>query len=225
MRIAHWDTLSQAWQRARQRRDIRVDNAYDRRYDQKAYYWGVRPSLICYEVLKRMPPERPIRLLDIGCGEGRNAVFFARNGYEVTAFDLSSVGVEKTTRLAERAGVRVDVFQADINLYHLEQEYDILFSTGVLHYIPPQLRAGTLGHYRQCTASGGLNVFSVFVHKPFIPPAPDAEATAHHWISGELFTHYHDWPIELCMEEIFDCMSSGVPHQHAVNRIIARKEP
>jgi hypothetical protein len=34
----------------------------------------------------------------------------------------------------------------------------------------------------------------------------------------------HDERYEFCTEEIFDCMSSGVPHQHAVNRIIARKE-
>ena len=65
---------------------------------------------------------------------------------------------------------------------------------------------------------------SVFVHKPFIPPAPDGEATAPRWISGELFTHYANWRIEYCTEEIFDCVSSGVPHQHAMNRVVARKE-
>ena len=39
------------------------------------------------------PPEQPLKLLDIGCGEGRNAVFFARNGYNVTAFDISEKGI------------------------------------------------------------------------------------------------------------------------------------
>jgi tellurite methyltransferase len=207
-----------------QQEEIRMGNPYDQRYAQEAYYWGLRPSLICYEILKLMPPERPLRLLDIGCGEGRNAVFFARNGYQVTAYDLSPAGVDKTKRLAERAGVPIDVFQADVTRYRPDQEFDILFSTGVLHYIPPQSRTEILGHYKRCTAPGGLNVFSVFVHKPFIPPAPDGEPTAHHWISGELFTHYHDWHIDYCTEEIFDCMSSGVPHQHAVNRIIAQKD-
>ena len=67
-------------------------------------------------------------------------------------------------------------------------------------------------------------MFSVFVRKPFIAGAPDAESTAHVWLSGKLLTYYHDWRIEFCAEEIFDCMSSGVPHQHAVNRMVARKE-
>jgi len=49
-------------------------NQYDTRYDQPAYYWGTRPSAICLDVLRLMPPDRPLRLLDIGCGEGRNAV-------------------------------------------------------------------------------------------------------------------------------------------------------
>jgi len=164
-------------------------------------------------------------LLDIGCGEGRNAVFFARNGYHVTAFDLSERGVEKTKRMAELASAPIRVFQADLNTFRLEEEFDIIFSTGTLHYTPPALRAEVFDNYRQFTAAGGLNVFSVLVHKPFIPPAPDAEPAAHLFTSGELFTHYADWRIEHCAEEIFDCMSSGIPHQHAVNRLAARKEP
>ena len=64
-----------------------VKNQYDEKYNQKSYYWGKLPSAICFEILKIMPPVRSLNLLDIGCGEGRNAVFFARNGYNVTAFD------------------------------------------------------------------------------------------------------------------------------------------
>ena len=198
--------------------------SYDARYAGESYYWGTRPSRMAYEVLQRLPPDRPLKLLDIGCGEGRNAVFFARNGYQVSAFDLSAVGVEKTARLAARAGTQVRVFQADVNQYRLDDEYDVLFSTGVLHCIPPELRAEIFDGYRRCTRPGGLHAMSVFVHKPFIPPAPDAEVTTQRWISGELFTHYADWRIEHCTEEIFDCASSGVPHQHAMNRVVARKE-
>lgn len=199
-------------------------NPYDQKYDQDAYYWGLHPSHICFEVLKLMPPERPVRLLEIGCGEGRNAVFFARNGYQVMAFDLSAKGVEKTQALAEQVSVPIEVFQADLNDFRLTEAFDVLFSTGVFQYIPPQRRAELLGNYKEFTAPGGLNVFSVFVRKPFIAKPPDADTAAHPWISGELMTHYHDWRILFCTEEVFDCRSSGVPHQHAVNRMIARKE-
>ena len=200
-----------------------MDNPYDRRYDQSGFYWGTKPSPIYFRVLELLPPDRPLKLLDIGCGEGRNAIFFARNGYDVTAFDASLKGVEKTLRYAEQADVHIKVFEGDINVFRLSEAFDILFSTGVLQYVPQVSRQSLFNNYREFTSPGGLNVFSIFVWKPFIAPAPDAEKTAHKWISGEILTYYHDWMIEFCMEEIFNCTSSGVPHQHAMDRIIARK--
>lgn len=200
-----------------------MENAYNRRYSHDIYYWGTKPSPICFRVLELLPPGRRLRLLDIGCGEGRNAVFFARNGYHVTAFDSSPQGVEKTGRLAAEAGVPLEVFEGDINAYRLSEPFDVVFSVGVLQYIPEELRQDILCNYREFTTPGGLNVFSVFVTKPFVPKAPDAEATSHKWISGEILTYYHDWKTEMFVEEVFNCMSSGVPHQHAVNRIVARR--
>lgn len=149
--------------------------------------------------------------------------FFARNGYKVTAFDLSMNGVQKTKAYAQSIGVEIDVCESDILNYKFDKEYDVLFSTGVLQYIPPDKRQAIFEHYQEHTRVDGLNVFSVFVKKPFIEKAPDGEKSAHHWYSGELLSHYKDWKIEYSVEEIFDCMSSGIPHKHAVNRIIARK--
>ena len=200
-----------------------MQNPYDQKYDRQEYYWGKEPSPICYKILQSLPPVKPLKLLDIGCGEGRNAVFFARNGYEVTAFDLSLQGVEKTKHYADEVGVPIEVFQASLNDFRLKENFDIIFGVGVLHYVLPELRKEVFDNYRTFTNDNGLNVFSVFVRKPFIPRAPDAEKTAHKWLSGELFGYYHDWKIEFCEEEIFDCNSSGIAHKHAVNRIIARK--
>lgn len=200
-----------------------MNNIYDKRYDQDEYYWGLKPSSNCFRVLEILPPDRPLKVLDAGCGEGRDAVFFASRGYEVTAFDISPVGIEKAMRLADKADVSLDAFVADINEFRLTDTFDIIFSTGVLQYIPKDLRSEVLDNYCQFTNPGGINALSVFVSKLFIVRAPDEEQTSHRWISGELLTHYHDWKIEFTTEEIFDCMSSGVPHQHAISRVIARK--
>lgn len=199
------------------------NNYYNDKYNNEDYYWGLKPSSICLKVLQFKPPEVPLKLLDIGCGEGRNSIFFARNGYQVTAFDLAKSGVEKTKQLAEKVGVNIKTFQADINEFRLEEKYDVLFSTGSLHYIPIELRNEIFGNYKKFTNKNGINMFSVFVNKPFIAPAPEKETNSYKWKSGELLTLYHDWKIEFSIEEIFDCMSSGVHHKHATNIILATK--
>ncbi len=202
----------------------RTRRQYDEKYGGESFSWTVHPSDTCFEVLKGRPPDRHLSLLDIRCGEGRNAVFFARNRYDVHAFDISGKGLEKTKRLAQQAGVSIRLFQADLNQFRLNQTLDILFSTGTLHSCNPSVRADVFENFKQFTAEGGLNALSVFVRKPFIPRAPDGDANAHPWRTGDFLPLYHDWKIEWSPEEILDCMSSGVPHQHAVNRLVARKE-
>jgi len=195
---------------------------YEKRYRREGYYWGVAPSEKCLRVVALMPPERPLKLLDIGCGEGKDAVFFARCGYDVAAFDLSPAGLEKTQRLAAQAGVCVRTFQADVNDYRPDEPFDILYSSGVLHYIRAGLRGEAMAAYKACVNPGGLTALLTLVEKPFLAPPPEKEGVDP-WRSGELFTYFHDWRIEACEERIFDCNSEGVPHQHAVNTVYARK--
>ena len=196
---------------------------YEEEYKIDGYYWGTKPSKMCYRILELMPPTRPLKVLDIGCGEGKNAVFFARNGYDVTAFDISNAGIEKTKQLADKSNVYVRAFKADILDFRLDTSYDILFSSGVLHYIRPDYRNDIINNYKQFTNTNGLHVLNVFVEKPFIAPPPEKEENAHKWYSGELFAHYHDWLFEEISEVVFDCNSSGIPHRHAMSKMIAKK--
>ncbi|MNI43359.1 Tellurite methyltransferase [compost metagenome] len=195
---------------------------YEEEYKTEEYYWGTEPNKACYQVLQLMPPSRRLKLLDIGCGEGKDAVFFARNGYEVSAFDISDAGIEKTKRLADQIGVHVQVFKADILDYRLDAYYDIVFSSGVLHYIKPEFRNEIFGNYKQHTNEHGMHFLNVFVNKPFIAPPPEKEPNAYKWYSGELLSYYQDWFIQDSSEVVFDCNSSGIPHQHAMANIIAK---
>jgi tellurite methyltransferase len=195
---------------------------YEEEYQKDEYFWGVQPSAMCLKVLELMPPIRPLKLLDIGCGEGKDAVFFARCGYDVSAFDISDAGLDKLKRLAESARVNIRAFKANLWDYRLGDDYDILFSSGVLHYIKPELRDEIISDYKSHVRDGGLVSFHVFVKKPFIAPPPEKESHSYLWRSGQLFTHFHDWYIEHCTEYVFDCDSSGIPHRHAANRLFAR---
>lgn len=194
---------------------------YDSRYDAPSFYWGLRPNELCYEILKRKPC--PCRVLDIGCGEGKDAVFLARNGYQVTGFDASKSGLDKAMRLAAQGGVSVDFFQANLLDYQLKRDYDVIFSSGVLHYLPEKARRPFIDQLKAHTPPGGLHVLNVFVEKPFLAPPPDREESEKIWKSGELFTCYHDWKFLRMDEVIFECHSGGTPHKHCMDIMIAEK--
>ncbi len=204
---------------------MKKESPYDPKYADQEFYWGKEPSAMCDRVVEIIGPgaDSCPKLLDLGCGEGRNAIYFAQHGFEVVGLDLSLPGLGKTRRYAEEVGAHVETIHADIVNYELEDTYDVIFSTGTLQYLPPEVRSPRFQSYKDCTSPNGINALSVFVEKPFIPRAPDAEATAYPYKSGELMSYYWDWEILYCVEQIFDCTSSGIPHKHAMNRIIARR--
>ncbi len=200
---------------------------YEERYKAKEYYWGLNPNKLCYDIMRLRPPVQPYRVLDIGCGEGKDAVFLAKNGYLVSAFDIAESGLEKGYELASKSNVHVDFFRANIFDYRLDMDYDIIFCSGVFHYIPQVLRSGFISHLKAHTKVGGLNVVNTFVDKPFIEEVPDRgndEMNSHRWCSGELFTYYGDWLFYQNTEDIFDCNSGGIPHRHCMDTLIAEKQ-
>lgn len=204
---------------------MKKKNPYDQKYAGSEYYWGKQPSTSCDIVIEIIQPSKKnhLKLLDLGCGEGRNAIYFAQQGFAVYGLDKSVPGLKKTKRYADEVGVQVELIHADIIDYEPDRIYDVIFSTGTLHYLPLSIRKQRFLNYKDHTSPNGINAISVLVEKPFIPKAPDADDTAYLFTSGELMGYYWDWEILYSIEEIFDCKSSGVPHKHAINRVIARR--
>ena len=194
---------------------------YDHRYRENESFWGKQPSSTARIFLQMFPPYEGQTLIDIGCGEGRDSIFFARNGYQVTSFDFSAEGVKKSIAWAEELNLSIDFFQADINEYRLERGYDAVFASGTLHYIPKNLRKEIISNYKQFTNPGGAHAFMVPIDKPFILKNPQDDPLEQDWISGEILTYYHDWEIVFFGEEIQDDGQTG--YKWAFNRMIARE--
>jgi SAM-dependent methyltransferase len=77
-----------------------MDHAsWDRRYSQAELVWSVTPNQFFAEEVAALAPGRA---LDLGTGEGRNAVWLAERGWDTTAVDFSGVGIEKARSLAAR---------------------------------------------------------------------------------------------------------------------------
>jgi SAM-dependent methyltransferase len=85
--------------------DRPMDHAsWDRRYSQAELVWSATPNQFFAEEVAALAPGRA---LDLGTGEGRNAVWLAERGWDTTAVDFSGVGVEKARSLAARRGCSV----------------------------------------------------------------------------------------------------------------------
>ena len=197
---------------------------YEKCYDCDEYYWGLEPASFLKELIQvtgKNPSE--LRVLDIGCGEGKDAVYMAECGCKVSAFDITESGIRKTKMLAEKRGVEIDAFVADINELNLNQQYDLIYSTGTIQYLFDDRIEPFFDHLKEITAVGGYVYFNVFVDKPFLPLPPDWDKEEKMWKTGQWFTRLADWEI-IKMDEIFlDCNSSGIPHVHCMDTVIAKR--
>lgn len=94
------------------------------------------------------------RALDLGCGDGSNAVWLARHGWNVTAVDFSEVAIERGRALAEAAGVTVAWHVCDMLEFQLEkQAYDLV--TLFFIHVPPAERREILERASSAVAPGG----------------------------------------------------------------------
>ncbi len=87
---------------------------WDQKYATTELVWGAGPNQF---LVGEVGDLHPGRALDLGCGEGRNAIWLAERGWRVTGVDFSEVGLDKARRLAAECGVEVDWVRADLLEY------------------------------------------------------------------------------------------------------------
>ncbi|EIP96733.1 methyltransferase family protein [Opitutaceae bacterium TAV1] len=98
----------------------------------------------------------PGRVLELGCGNGRNAVFMAQQGCDVRAVDFSREALSQARTRADEAGVRVDfVCTSLFDLLLPESGYDFVYDCGCFHHIPPHRRPEYLQLVTAAVRPGG----------------------------------------------------------------------
>jgi len=121
---------------------------WNQRFGSEDTYLGERPSPFLSQEIERLLRLAPgKRALDIACGEGRNSVFLARHGFQVTALDISDVGLGKAVRRAEEAGVAVSFQQVDLDGYGFTEQFDLIINFNFLlrDLIPEEVQSLTPG--------------------------------------------------------------------------------
>jgi tellurite methyltransferase len=162
-------------------------------------------------------------VLDLGCGEGRNALYLAAQGFEVTAVDISDAGIRKLNYLARQSGLSVAAKVQDMRRYVFERSYDLIIAHGSLHLIEREHQAPLIHDIKAHTNAGGYNVLVVFTDT--IPPPEDLKAFhVGLFREGELFEFYDDWDVLLRRSYILEDEHPGnIKHRHPINHLIARR--
>jgi SAM-dependent methyltransferase len=193
---------------------------WDQRYAKPGYTYGTVPNDFLASVAHRIPPGK---VLSLGEGEGRNAVYLASLGHRVTAIDASSVGAEKTLRLAAERELSVETVVADLTSYEIASEsWNGIIS--IFCHMPAPLRRQV---HRAVTAGlipGGVFVLEAYTPRQLEygtggPPVRDLLVTL-----SELRTDLHGLDLELAREVERD-VQEGRCHQgrSAVVQILAVK--
>ncbi len=182
---------------------------------------GGMPSQEIKDISSKLLPEA--KVLDLGCGEGRNALFLAECGFDVTAVDISETGIRKLNILAKERQLDIRSEVADMRAYHFPHSFDMIVSHGCLHFVARESWQRLIPLFKAHTNPGDVNVVVVFTDR--IPPPDDLkEFCLGLFREGEVFSMYSDWEVELQQSyTLEDQHPDSPPHKHPINKLVARK--
>ncbi len=127
---------------------------WDQKFDQPDYVYGTEPSQFLRNRAEWLEPG--MRALAIADGEGRNSVFLAEQGCDVTAMDSSAVGLAKARRLAAARDVSIAFQHADLRDWAwAPAQYDLVAAI-FIQFADPVFRSEIFAGIRQTLRPGGL---------------------------------------------------------------------
>jgi 2-polyprenyl-3-methyl-5-hydroxy-6-metoxy-1,4-benzoquinol methylase len=195
---------------------------YDDGYNSCGCFWGDSPGSLIKSFLTEHPSCEGLTVLDLGCGEGKNASAFASAGAIVDAVDCSAQGVANGR--ASFPNQRISWLVADaIDYLRGARTYDILVMYGLLHCLssPAQI-AETIDLAIRRTANGGRHFVVAFNDGPH-------DLSAHPNLRPTLLSHEF-YLAQYSGHQILDAQSevirethphNNIPHFHSITRLTA----
>ena len=181
------------------------------------YVFGTAPSAFAREAADLLRPGA--RVLELGCGEGRDSVYFASRGFDVTAVELSRAGLRKGARLARARAVEVRWVCADAADLPVVGRFDLVYSCGAVHYVARGARERLFARARLMTRAGGYHAHIVFTDTLVYVEKGEV---IDYFTTGELHALYRGWDVRRCDDTTIECAQDGIPHRHGVQEFIAR---
>ena len=192
-------------------------NHFEKEYSKtRGSYWGMKPGerLIYFESLLK----RNSKVLDLGCGTGRVAVYLASKGHRATAVDISPTAISKLNEYAKDKRLKIKTLIADMEYYKINDSYDVIISLFAIHFLAKKKIYPLTKLMKEKTRKNGFNFIGVF-------RKGKGNKNKHQYENGELSKMYHDWKItsyrEFSRREKHG--EKGKWHTHEISNLISQK--
>lgn len=165
---------------------------WDARFRNETCVLGTDPSRYLVDNIQLIMSNVPgTNALDIACGEGRNSIYLAKRGFQVSGLDISEAGLEKGRQWMEREGVKINFRVANLEQFEFTEQFDLILNCNFLlrDLIPKSVAA---------LSSGGIIVFDTLLDSPFVPTTHKKEYLLQ---PGELVRIFQGFPGEILSQE------------------------
>ena len=210
-------------------------------YQSSDCYYGqeLRPEFTVHFADREL---QGLHALDLGCGEGRYALFLAQKGCRVTAIDRTPAGIRKLKTIAGRNHLPVAARVEDLaDFVFTENQFDIIVAATVLDHLSDDLRQQTIDGMRSALKPGGILYVNVFTvddpgyllkqtaagENPLPEDSSDVSDTAfcmeYYFTPNELRSCFNEYTLLYYYEGVEPDLSHGRPHHHGWACLLAQK--
>jgi SAM-dependent methyltransferase len=160
-------------------------------------------------LVKTAQNTRPGKALDLACGTGRNALWLAKHGWQVTAVDGSEAAIGILRERAEQSGLEIECRIADLEKHEFALQSESWDLIAICYYLQLDLLDAAMTALKP----GGTIIVIVHVTEP------GEEPTKHRLRPTELIRRFDRWPIQ----HSFEGAPHDAAHKRAVAEVVARR--
>ncbi|MBK7105030.1 MAG: class I SAM-dependent methyltransferase [Ignavibacteriae bacterium] len=203
---------------------------YQEEYENSNCFWGKVPAKYVKELCSLLDYNlENFNILDLGAGEGKNAVYLAQYGAKIIAVDISDLALSRFEQQPNYSKVNLSItkFIQDIRKISFDEStFDIVVAYGILHCLSTKLEIiNYIKKIKNWIKPGGYFVGATFTNQIPVPEFQnylEEKALVQVGLIQGLFS---DWQIIQVIDDIITEVhpTSKIEHQHSIVRIIARK--
>ncbi len=197
---------------------------WNEKFGGEEHLYGTEPNAFIKEQSTLIRPEG--KVLCLGEGEGRNALFLAQAGHDIVAIDASDIGLAKAHRLTQAHGHTIDTVHMDLAEWKPEDESFDAIATSYLH-LPQPLRREVFHKSVTALKHGGLFIGEFFSTEQLAYQSGGPKALELLYSIEDMQANLADLPIEtVVLEKVITHLDEGRGHrgEASVIRIVFKKK-